>query len=65
LQGAKRKKERISWTRLAVIIATALIGYQLWTQNIPLAFLASRYGIAIFLRLVVLAAVIMKLLSVK
>src|SRR4029078_8047366 len=55
LQEAKRKKERISWTRLAVIIATALIGYQLWTQNIPLAFFAAAVGIAVFLRLVVLA----------
>ena len=55
LQAAKRKKERISWTRLAVIIATVLTAYQLWTQNIPLAFLAAAIGIAIFLRLVVLA----------
>jgi len=55
LQEAKRKKERISWTRLAVIIATALRGYQLWTQNIPLAFFAAAVGIAIFLLLVVLA----------
>jgi hypothetical protein len=55
LEEAKRKKERISWTRLSVIIATALIGYQLWTQSIPIAFVAAAVGIAIFLRLVVLA----------
>src|SRR5436189_1945112 len=55
LEGAKRKKERISWTRLGVIIATALIGYQLWTRSIPLAFVAVTVGIAIFLRLVVLS----------
>ncbi len=55
LQEAKRRKERISWMRLGVIIFTALVSYQLWIQNISLAFVAALIGIAIFLRLVVLA----------
>ena len=55
LNRARQRGENISWARLALIIITAVAGFQLWLQNIPLAIVAILIGIAVFLRLVVLA----------
>lgn len=55
LRMAKQKGKWISWGRLAIIIATAIVGFQLWVHYIPSAILVIIMGIAVFLRLVVLA----------
>jgi len=55
LDREKRKGDNISWARLALIVIVAIVGFQLWMQNIPLAIGVIIIGFAVFLRLVVLA----------
>jgi MutS domain V len=52
----KKRKDRISWTRLAIILLLIAVAYYLYPVSILYAMLSGIILLAIFIRLVILAA---------